>query len=162
MHSNFNPRLIFIIPPAEQVPDADNSLKILQQICGCDKLANYFCNHRIAAQTSANDHLKSNCTLSINHAQTNVMGARHRPVAWAARECDFELAWQKLKFGVVGGPLPDQFGIRARVLKLVGCSAGKMVSSDVSNGVSRGLDRIAYPRRLMRREYRLYQGVLAN
>ena len=90
------------------------------------------------------------------------MGTGYRPVAWAAGKRNFKFAWQKLKLWVISRPLPDQFCIGAGILKLIGSGTGKMIGRDVSNGVSRGLDRIAYPRRLMRREYRLYQGVLAN
>ena len=60
-------------------------------------------------------------------------GAGHR---------DLELARQEGEFRVQGRPLPDDLGIDARILDLVGGGAGIVVGGDVADAIAAGLDGV--------------------
>ena len=70
------------------------------------------------------------------------MGLDHRTVMGGARDSDLELARQELEFGVVGGPLPDQFGHGARIGDFIRGGTGEMVGGHVADGVAAGLDGV--------------------
>lgn len=110
MYRNLNPCFIFIVAPAQQVPNADNSLEIGQQVRWRYELVDYLANHWRVAQAAANQHFEPNGALSFNHPESDVMGAGCRPVAVATRDKDFQLAWHKLELRVISRPLADQFG----------------------------------------------------
>ena len=66
----------------------------------------------------------------------------HGAVVRRAGDGDLELARQELEFRVVGGPLAQQLGVRARVFDLVGGGTGEMVGGDVAHAVAGGLDGV--------------------
>ena len=142
MHRDLDPRLVFVVAPAKQVVGADHGLEIRQQVGHRQEVAQHFADHRRAAQTAADDHLKPDRAVLADHAQADVMRAGHGAVDLGSGHRHLELARQELELGVVGGPLADQFGIGARIGDLVGCGAGEMVRSHVADRVARGLDGV--------------------
>ncbi len=55
---------------------------------------------------------------------------------------DLELARQEREFGMERRPLPQDFGVRARIGDFVMRDSGEMVRRDVADAISRGLDRV--------------------
>ena len=66
----------------------------------------------------------------------------HRAIMRRAVDGDLELARQEREFRMKRRPLPQDFGVRARVGDLVMRDAGEMVGGDIADAVSRGLDRV--------------------
>ena len=70
------------------------------------------------------------------------MGLGHSAVVGRAGDRDLELAGHELEFGVVGGPLTQQFSHGARIDQFVRRGAGEMVGGHVADGVARRLDGV--------------------
>ena len=63
--------------------------------------------------------------------------------SWAAPVMPtLNLRAEPVELRMVGRPLADQLGRRARILDLVGRGAGEMVGGDVADAVAAGLDRV--------------------
>ncbi len=142
MHGDLDPRFVFIIAAAQQVVDRDDGLERRQQVFGADEVIKHLADHRGPAKATADDDLIADLAVFLDDLQADIMGLDHRTVMGRARDSDLELARQELEFGVVGGPLPDQFGHRARIGDFIRGGTGEMVGGHVADGVTAGLDGV--------------------
>ena len=145
VYGDLDSRLVFVIAPAQHVVDAQHRLDIGQQVSLWQKAPHRVANHRRAAKATAHNYLKPRFARRIaHHAQADVMRACHRTVIRGTGDGDLELAWQELEFGVVGGPLAQQFRIGARVFDFVRSRPCEMVSRHVAHAVARGLNGVHF------------------
>ena len=86
--------------------------------------------------------LGDDLALALDDLDADIVRLDHGAVVRAAGDGDLELARQELELRVVGGPLAQQFGHRARVRDLVGGGAREVVGGHVADRVARGLDRV--------------------
>ena len=70
------------------------------------------------------------------------MRSNHSPIGGTTGNGNFEFTGQKLKLGVVGGPLSNEFSIRPWISDLVESRAGKLVSGHIANGIATSLYRV--------------------
>ena len=80
----------------------------------------------------------------VHHPQPDVMGTGDGAVMRAAGDGDLELSRQELEFGVVGGPLAQQFGHRAGVFNLIRRRPGEMIRRHVAHAIARGLNGVHF------------------
>ncbi len=143
VHGDLDAGLVLVVTASDRVPHRDYGLDVRQQVFARQEVFQYLADHRGAAKAAADEDLVADVTRIVLHdAHGEVMGFQYSAVLFAARNGDLELAAQELEFRVVGRPLADQFGNRARIFDLVRGSAREMVGGDVADGVARGLDRM--------------------
>ncbi len=70
------------------------------------------------------------------------MDADSGAVLRATGDGDLELARQVGEFGMVGRPLPEDLGIKARIDDLFRGGACKMIGRDVTYAIAAGLDGV--------------------
>ena len=144
-HGDLDPRLVLVVAPSQHVVDADDGFEIGQQIGLGQEVANDLADHRRPAQAAADDHLEPGLAgVVAHHAQADVVGLGHGTVVGRAGDGHLELPRQELELRMVGGPLADQLGHRARVGDFVCRGTGEMVGGDVADRVAAGLQGVHF------------------
>ena len=107
------------------------------------EVADDLADHRGAAEPAADADLVADLARVVaDDDDADVVRFGHRAVVRGAGDADLELARQVEELRVVGRPLAEELGRRARVLDLVGAGAGEVVGGDVADAVAAGLDRV--------------------
>ena len=92
---------------------------------------------------AANDNVEAYLAARIAaHMKSDIVKPHCGAVDRATGQRDLELAWQERKFGMKGGPLPDDFGIDTGVLDLFRRGAGIVIGGHIANAIAAGLDRV--------------------
>ena len=137
VNENLDARLILVVAPAFQIVDLQNGLNIGKQISFRQEVPQNLSHKWRTAQATADNYLKTRLAIIVaNHAQPDVVRLCYCPVCFRSGHCNFELAWQRLKLGMIGRPLTQQFGNRARVFNFIFGRTGKMVSSHITNCIA--------------------------
>ena len=148
----FEPRLVLVVAPAAEVVDVQDRLEVGQQVGLRQEVPHHLGDHRGAAEAAADADLVADLARVVaDDAEADVVRLGHRPVVRRAGDADLELARQVEELRVVGRPLAEQLGRRARILDLVGGGAGEMVGGDVADAVARRSGSSASRRRRARR-----------
>ena len=137
MNGNLDARFVLIIAPPQSVINRQHRFHIGQKVPNGQELAHQMANHRRPAKATADKHLKPCLTRCIaRHAQANVMGGGDGAVIGRACDGNLELARQELEFGMVRGPLAQQFGIGAGVFNLIRRSTCEMIRRHIAHAIA--------------------------
>ena len=138
-------RLVLVVAAAIAVVDPQAGLGIGDQLIERHEFAHQRRDHRGAAHAATNVKRCADFTGRIaDHPDADIVQLHRRAVSVAGDHCNLELAWQHQKFGVKARPLPQQFGIGARIDDLVGGGPGVLVRTDVADAIAAGLDRVHF------------------
>ena len=143
VHQDLDARLEFVVAPSFEIIDAQDRLDVAEQVALGQELADHAPDHRRSAEASADIDAKADLARFVAHdLQSDVMGLDDRAIMRRAVDGDLELARQEREFGMERRPLPQDFGVRARVGDLVMRHSGEMVRRDVADAIPRSLDRV--------------------
>ena len=141
MHQDLDARLEFVVASSFEIVDAQDRLDVAQEVAFGQEIADHAPDHRRSTEPAADIDAKADLALIVAHdLQSDVMRLDHRAIVRRAVDGDLELARQEREFGMERRPLPQDFGVRARVGDFVMRDAGEMVRGDVANAVPRRLN----------------------
>ena len=155
VHQDLDARLEFIVAPSLEIVDAEDRFDVAEQIALGQEFADHAPDHRRSAEAAADIDAKADLARFVAHdLQSDVMGLHHGAIMRRAVDGDLELARQEREFGMKRRPLPQDFGVGARVGDLVMRDAGEMVRRDIADAIPRSLNRVHLDARRARPECR--------
>ena len=121
VQQDFYARLVFVVAPALEIVDAQDRLAIAEQIALGQEFAHLLADERRAAEAAADIDGEAEFARRVaHHLQADVVRLDRGAVVRAAVDGDLELARQERELGMQRRPLPEDFGIGARIGDLVG------------------------------------------
>src|SRR5262249_25359760 len=108
--------LPFVVAPAEPVVDAQDGIKVVEDLFPGQELADDVADHRRAAETAAYEDGEADGSVrSLDRMHADVVDQRDHTIGGRARYGDLELARKIGELGMEGGPLPQQFRVWPRI-----------------------------------------------
>ncbi len=110
MHQNLDARLVDVVAAAVLVVDAQDRLDVTQDIAAVHKRLDRLADERRAAETAADQHLKTGFAVGIPvQAQADVVDLDRGAVVLGRSDRDLELARQEREFRMQRGVLAQDF-----------------------------------------------------
>ena len=145
MHQDLDARLVFVIAPPFEIIDAENGIGVGEKIGFRQEVADLMRNHGSAAEAAADIDGKAHLAFRVlDDLIADVMHFNRGAILGGAIDRNLELTWQKRIFGMQRRPLPQNFGIGARILDLIGGGASELIGRDIADAIARGLDRVHF------------------
>jgi hypothetical protein len=143
LHQDLDARLIEVVAPAEAVVDAHNCLQVQQDLLPGHESADLAGHDGGAAHAAAHQHAEAHLAGRVAlQLQAHVMPGDGGAVLTGTGDGDLELARQEGELRVQRAPLPQHFGVGARIHHLINGHAGQGVGGDVADAVAAGLDAV--------------------
>ncbi len=143
VNEDLDARLVLVVASAFEIVDAQDRVRVGEQIRLRQKFTNSMRNQRRTALSSTNIYGESDVAVGVpDDLVADVMHLDRRAIMGGAVYRDLELARQEREFRVQRRPLTQDLSIGTRILDLVGGGAGKLVRRGVADAVARGLDGV--------------------
>ena len=148
-------RLVLVVAAPLEIVHAQDRVRVGEQVGLGQKLADAVRDQRRAALAAADIDGEADLTrLVAHHLVADVVHLDRGAVGRRAGHRDLELARQEREFRMQRRPLPNDLGIGAWILDLVGGGAGELVGRGVADAISRGLDAVHLNRGEIRQDRR--------
>ena len=140
---DLDPRLVLVVAPAELVVDAQDRLRIGQEVLLGQEVADLVADERRPPEAAADIDGEAEPAVGVAlEVEADVVDLDRGAVALRAGDRDLELPRQEDELRMERRPLAENLGIGPRVGDLVARGAGEMVGGDVADAVARGLDGV--------------------